>query len=328
MYVIMPVIRAIVYGAARRGASPECICQAAGVSLADLNQAQQRLFHTTAIAIWEQAIEQTGDETLGLSIGQQASPGIVGLIGYLMQSSPTLAAAFRQLEVYNSLITDMLYYHAAIEDHSFVCRFRPSAAWLALSPQTAQQAVLHAMAGTLQVFELLCGKQIRPQQVKLQSGAAQRSLYEQFFSATVFVDQEENALFFPARLADEPLVTFNDGLMRLLQQQASQELLVQHQRGVAELLRGQLLKQAAQHWPSLEEVASQLQLHPRQLQRSLAAEGCSYRQLLEQVRQQLNEGLCQQGNYSQQRLADYLGYSDTSTYRRALRRWKHKGLPA
>jgi hypothetical protein len=110
MYAIMPVIMGIVYGAVRRGASAEAICQGAGVSIRELDQAQQRVPHKTGIAVWEQAIQQTGDGAIGLYIGQQASPGIIGMIGHLMQSSPTLGEAFRQLEHYNGQRKCLLSY--------------------------------------------------------------------------------------------------------------------------------------------------------------------------------------------------------------------------
>jgi AraC-like DNA-binding protein len=321
MYAIMPVIRGIVYGAARRGASADAICQGAGLSLAELDEGQKRVPHPIGIAVWEQALLLTGDETLGLHIGQQASPGVVGMIGHLMQSSPTLGEAFRQLEQYNLLVTDMLFYTAAVEGPYFVCRYTPAAEWLALSPHTAQQAVAQAMAGTLQVFGLLSSQPVRPLKVSLQADPRHHQSYEQFFGVPVAVGQAHNALFFPARLAQEPVVTFNSELMQLLQFNSEQALAQQHS-SFGDRLRQQLLRLAGHHWPTLEELASSQQLHPRQLQRQLEAEGSSYRQLLDEVRQALSQAFLQGRSLNQQQLAELLGYSDASSYRRALRRWR------
>ncbi|WP_040397369.1 AraC family transcriptional regulator ligand-binding domain-containing protein, partial [Cesiribacter andamanensis] len=185
MYAIMPVIRGIVYGAARRGASAELLCQRAGLRLSDLDEGEKRVPHPIGIAVWEQALLLTGDETLGLHLGQQASPGIVGMIGHLMQSSPTLGEAFRQLEQYNLLVTDMLFYTAAVEGPHFVCRYGPAAEWLALSPHTAQQAVAQAMTGTLQVFGLLSSQPVRPLKVSLQAETRHRQAYEHIFGVPV-----------------------------------------------------------------------------------------------------------------------------------------------
>lgn len=321
MYAIMPVIRGVAYGAARRGVSVEELCRRAGVSLQELDDAQKRVPHQIGIAMWEQALHLTADAVLGLHIGQQASPGIIGMIGHLMQSSPTLGEAFRQLEHYNLLITDMLFYSAAVEGAYFVCRYTPAAEWLALSPHTAQHAVAQAMAGTLQVFQLLSSQPIRPQKVTLQAAPAQRQVYEQFFGVPVAFEQEQNALYFPARLAGEPVVTFNSQLMYLLQQSSNQEL-AQQAASFSERVRQQLLRLAGHHWPTVEEIAASLQLHPRQLQRQLEEEGSSFRQLLDQVRQTLSRAFLQSRNLNQQQLAELLGYSDASSYRRALRRWK------
>ncbi|WP_394330763.1 helix-turn-helix domain-containing protein [Cesiribacter andamanensis] len=111
--------------------------------------------------------------------------------------------------------------------------------------------------------------------------------------------------------------------MQLLQLSSAQALARQH-ASFGDRLRSQLLRLAGHHWPTLEELAGSLQLHPRQLQRQLEQEGSSYRQLLDEVRQTLSQAFLQSRSLSQQQLAELLGYSDASSYRRALRRWRQE----
>ena len=71
----------------------------------------------------------------------------------------------------------------------------------------------------------------------------------------------------------------------------------------------------------LEAVAAALQLSDWTLQRKLREHGLSFSQLVEQTRQQLALRYLRQGSLSISELAPLLGYSETSAFSRAFKRW-------
>ena len=72
---------------------------------------------------------------------------------------------------------------------------------------------------------------------------------------------------------------------------------------------------------SLEEVASELHLSARTLKRRLASHGETYSGLLEEQRRERALLLLRSAGLSLDEVAEQLGYSDPSNFRRAFRRW-------
>jgi AraC-like DNA-binding protein len=62
-------------------------------------------------------------------------------------------------------------------------------------------------------------------------------------------------------------------------------------------------------------------MHPKTLSRRLKVEGTSHQQLLDQLRFQLAERYLRDENLSIGEIAFLLGYSDTSSFNKAFKRW-------
>ena len=68
------------------------------------------------------------------------------------------------------------------------------------------------------------------------------------------------------------------------------------------------------------QVARRLHVTPRTLARKLAEEGTSYRAIVDDLRHRMAVDLIKSGS-SMDEIAYLLGYTDTSNFRRAFRRW-------
>ncbi|UUY10208.1 AraC family transcriptional regulator [Pseudomonas sp. J452] len=73
-------------------------------------------------------------------------------------------------------------------------------------------------------------------------------------------------------------------------------------------------------------VAARLHLSPRTLQRRLTESGCSYRQLLEAIRQRHAQHLLDDPSLSLKEVAFLLGYAEQSAFNHAFQRW-HNAAP-
>ncbi len=73
--------------------------------------------------------------------------------------------------------------------------------------------------------------------------------------------------------------------------------------------------------PSLSTLAAGFGISPATLKRQLRRHDTSYQKLIDGVRQQLASFLMQELKLSPRTVAEYLGYHDTSNFRRSLRRW-------
>lgn len=130
-------------------------------------------------------------------------------------------------------------------------------------------------------------------------------------------DQPVNALRFPAAFLDWPLST----AAQLVQQQCERELaeVGGPDRLLVPRVRSILTQEVTP--PILIATARRLHLSPRSLKRKLAAEGASYKQLVEQHCQQLARQWLRGGTLSVAEIATRLGYSDPANFSRAFRQW-------
>ena len=78
-------------------------------------------------------------------------------------------------------------------------------------------------------------------------------------------------------------------------------------------------------FPTLPDVAAELDLHPRTLRRQLAEEGTSFRALLNEARSTLAVDLLCNVGLTVEEVSKRLGYTDTSLFCYAFKRWY--GMP-
>lgn len=81
------------------------------------------------------------------------------------------------------------------------------------------------------------------------------------------------------------------------------------------------LSTAGDGFPTLEALAGELGVSPRTLIRRLRALGTTYQEVRDQSRRDLAEWYLRQSDLAVERIAERLGYADTSNFSRTFRRW-------
>jgi AraC-like DNA-binding protein len=99
--------------------------------------------------------------------------------------------------------------------------------------------------------------------------------------------------------------------------------LVEH-RGITAVVRSKLFRESGR-FPTLPQMAAELDVHPRTLRRQLAEEGTSFRALLNEARSTLAVDLLCNVGLTVDQVSKRLGYTDTSTFCHAFKRWH--GIP-
>ena len=326
MFAHMPIVREIIYGAVRRGASLKDLLVLSGLKEGEIQNSELHVPFEQAQGVWKHAIEKTDDALLGLHLGEDTTPSIVGLTGHLMQTSPDLKTAFQQVCSFNEVFTDMFHYQLVETKNEIILEYKPAILWSKLQPETAMQAVDQAMSGTLNVFKLLSGKKIVP--VKVELGVRSKNHqpeYERVFGASVRFKKENNRLCFTPDQLSIPVLSSDKNLFAIfnsLLAQRKKEL--KNQNPLTHEIN-QLLRQVYQFKaPTLEAMAVQLNLVSRTLQRKLEEEGTSYRDLVLDMRQDLSKQLLKVNDSKVKSIANMLGYADVSSFRRAFKKWTNK----
>lgn len=139
--------------------------------------------------------------------------------------------------------------------------------------------------------------------------------------ANVEFGRAHNRLHVPRAMFDEPLPQADGHTLALCVAQC--DVLMQHneqRRGITAMVRSKLFRESGR-FPALPEVAAELDVHPRTLRRQLADEDTSFRALLNEARSTLAVDLLCNVGLTVDEVSKRLGYTDTSTFCHAFKRW-------
>lgn len=132
----------------------------------------------------------------------------------------------------------------------------------------------------------------------------------------------ENALVLPAALLERPCARADPGLAAVLDRHAAERLeRLGVTSAVADRARAALAEALRESEPSAAQVARRLRMSVRTLTRALAAEGTSYRALLEQLRRELSSKYLDDPAISIAEVAFLLGFKEVSAFYHAFKAW-------
>jgi AraC-like DNA-binding protein len=130
-----------------------------------------------------------------------------------------------------------------------------------------------------------------------------------------------NRLHFPRAMFDEPLPQADRHTLEMCVAQC--DVLMQRnerRRGITALVRTKLFRDSGL-FPTLPDVADELDVHPRTLRRRLAEEGTSFRALLNEARSAVAVDLLRNVGLTVEEVSTRLGYTEVSTFSHAFKRW-------
>ncbi|MDT8447217.1 MAG: AraC family transcriptional regulator ligand-binding domain-containing protein [bacterium] len=273
----------------------------------------------TELLLWDLAAAQ--DPEIGFKLAEQAEARMLGLLGYLMTAQDNLGNLFRCIARYHRLIHDEARLSLRnIGEHPALCHSFSelrSGPGPAASQFTLASLYIIACQETLQKPRLLALHFQGPAQPL---GPA----FERIFQGIDRLwDQEENRLIFAPGQWDLPLRGGQDSGLKAVLDEAAQKALAeippaedwtaQVQRVINEALPLENLDQTL--------VARRLGMSPRSLQRKLGEQGLQFRQMVEQARQQWAQIHLAQAQLNITEIAFLLGFSETSAFTRAFKRW-------
>lgn len=308
---------------ARQGFASEALLARVQLSPAVLGQRDQRIAVSVYLELLAEGVRLTGDEHLGLHLGEAIRPGYYGVLGYLIMSCATLADALHRQARYASLVGNLGCVELDEEPPRPGLEPQVVHSWHPLVSQQQRQHSEETLAGWLTFGHWISGLKIPPTEVRFQHPApADTSEHARIFGCPVLFGQADNALVFPKRLLNTPLGQADAQLRQLLDAHADR-LLGQLNLGhsVIDRARRELARQLPEQGADLELLAQTLQLSPRTLQRRLREAGLSFSQLLDQTREQLVLHYLRDPALELAEIAFLVGFSEAGSLARAFRRW-------
>jgi AraC-like DNA-binding protein len=299
------------------GRDPDALVASAGFAPAQFEHADNEVSYVAASRLLAHCVALTGCTHLGLLIGQHAEPSSLGVAGFMLRSAPNVRAALHDLET-----------HLDLHDQGGALTLSTQGDTARLSYLIHQRGVeasdqIYDLSITMacKILRNLCGDTWSPSEVLLSHRPPLNlAPYKKVFHAPLRFDAEQSAVAFPTHWLDHPLA----GADALLHQHLEREAEALHLRrgqGVAGKLRRLLRTSLPRQTCNASNIASQLGIHQRTLNRRLRAEGTTFRRELEQTRFEVAQQLLSDTTMPLGRIAASLNYADTTAFSRAFRRW-------
>ena len=300
-----------------QGLSPVGVLRQARLPQTLLCQEKITLCTDQFFSLWRAVGELNRDPAVGLKIGRDPRVERYDPVTTAALSARSFGDALAQLARYKHLVCSEEVHLLEQEDAVSIEFVWP----LATGP--APPLLLDAVfSSVIALGRRGTGRALSPERVEFTRKASHRTLYETDFGCPVTFGAPSNALIYSAGALGQGFVTSNPDLLAMLspsleaaltQQSAGQTLPDQ----VKSLQRRLLTAQRS----GIQEVAAEMNLSPRTLQRRLRKMGVHYKDLLQNVRCETAQEYLRQSSLGLEEIAFLLGYEETNSFHRAFQDW-------
>ncbi len=180
------------------------------------------------------------------------------------------------------------------------------------------------LAALLVLLQQIYPTRLRPNRIELiRPDEFPPDEFEKLFGCPVTFGCRRERIFFDVGVADRKLQGSNEALASF-QDSYSEQYLASICRGVTPIrVKREIMKLLPGRGPRLKDVASELHIGARQLQRRLEKERTSFDELVTDIRKQLALSYLEQEDQPLCEIAFLLGYSSQSNFTRAFKAWFH-----
>ena len=299
--------------------SRKTVLAQAGIAESSFDRPEQLLPLVDVLRLFLVIMQASEDPGLGFEIGRRVRPRSYQVLGYVILASSDLGQAIDRLIRFESLSGKLGETRIARGEDQIRLE------WLCpLSGEPARYLVEAAITGWVAFIRPLLAEPLAPSAVCFRHAApSDVARYEEYFQAPVHFNAAFDGVLMAPELLSAPLDTADPGLAGMMEREA-RELLADFDvnSNLASAVRAEIYRQLAGGEPSLESVAQALGLTGRALSKRLTAQSLRFPDMLDSLRKTLAELYMQDQSLSLTDIALLLGFSESSSFSRAFRRWR------
>jgi AraC-like DNA-binding protein len=296
---------------------PAQILNSAALSHADFTKPGARfpathfkdVLHTLAVA--------AGNPRIALNLGEATQPRILGSIGFMMSTAPTLGKAYQTLIDYLPLLLEgaVLQMEQTVEGTLLTLELN----------EPNLQPIEYFLACLVNWPRWLTGQQIPTRVVYLSFPEPENiQTYQRFFAAEVQFDAPHNQLLLASDYLALNCIDANPEMHQLHREFADSLLSKSNQQSALMAQTRNLIRRQLNEGGGTvrrEQIADTLGLSLRTLQRKLGALSTSFQDVYDHTRREVGLQLIQRGQLSFGEIAFQLGFSNQSAFQKAFKRW-------
>src|SRR5690348_3181590 len=300
------------------GLSPDTVLRQAALPMGLFNQDKILVSTEEFFALYRGIAESSSDPAFGLKLGTEERVERYDPIKIAALSARSFRDAVERLSRYKQLTCP--------EEIRVVERGNECAVqfvWLLAHEQEPPLLVDVCFAWIIGLGHRGTGRPLNPKRIEFQRPPAHREMYEAHFHSLVKFKSNQNALIFSKTDMELPFVTYNADLLAAVAPQLEAELSEQlAHKTLTEQAKGILKQLLAGQRPGIQDLARELHLSTRTLQRRLTEQGITFQRLLDEARRELARHYLLHSSRELNETAYLLGYEDANSFFRAFHHWE------
>jgi len=302
------------------GGDCAALLAAAAIPHAALDAPDTLLRLSSVIALLNASALRFGAPDFGLQLAQRQDIRVLGAVSLIARHAATLGAAC-------AAIARNMPYHCpglrmVVEDDparpGFThCRFE----FITETPLAQRHIMELCLCVAEQFFLVVTGGDATGWRISLRHDSAlPLPDYGKFFRSTVQLAQQRNALSFPTRLLKVAIAPDDASLHAAAERHVS-DMMRRFPLDLPQQVEALVRRHLADGCSGLVQVAVQMGVHERTLQRRLKQHGLVFEDIVDRVRRTRAEEYLAHSSMPLAELSAMLGYTEQSSFIRGCRRW-------
>ena len=323
----MPKVRAelvstVLHFVAGAGGNPARVRSAAGLRAGDLLDPARLIDFDLLAAVLAHAAENLGDPSFGLHVGANFHLEGLGLLTYAVLNASTVEIGLQNLVRYLDSLVQGLRPELATKRGETTLKVA-----VGLKRATARHLQESGTLTLVRLLRRLVGdERWVPRAVVLaHARPADVDEHVRLFGVVPAFGGRYNELRFDAAILRHEVPDADRSLVPIVEQRLHEVLGVDaHEEPWLRDLRYRIASRLCDGHPSLADLAPDLGLSPRTLQRRLGERGLVWRDIVQETRLRLATRYLEESDTDLTEVAFLLGYAEQSAFTHAFRRWTRK----
>lgn len=324
LFVAEPIIFSLFRFARQRGVTNMDIFDSLGL---DLEHGLSGKTKSAALAFlpyakaYEYIEHKTQDKELGLHLGEQYNIAALGVVGQIISVSRNIKEAIEKAQAHFNLISNVLNLAIEYGPKTFKLIFQLNHSCLKQTPIASKHLLTSSMVFAYQELKFLIHESFNPVSANFIFNTESPKEYRRIFGCLPSFNTKFNVLEFSNILLSQKVLYADYELLMILEKEACRRL--------ASLKPGHDLKSQIESliysllnptFPSFYDIASNLNMSERTLQRKLMEEGTSYSKITEGIKKDLALKYLRK-DISIKEVSYMMGYSEPASFVNAFKKW-------
>jgi AraC-like DNA-binding protein len=313
--MVYPILKTLI----QQGIDQERILAQANIDLTILRDNEARLSNEQFVRLTEAAAVISSDEAFGLHQGQRVEVSDLGVIGYVMLHSGTIAQALTAYQKYNLVVCSGYNISWKVEDDEAIIEMT----YDNLQGKPGRHCMEDMVSTVYHLMIKLCCRAIPLKEVhfthqlggELGEYIAVLGIAPRFGCEGNSIRLGKDVLEYPILLADPRLLaTFESIADEARHKLASGRLFS------TELYQW-IIKSITHHLPTLKDASRAFRMSVRSLQDKLKQENMTYQEMISRVRKELAISYLARPEHRVSDVAYLLHFSEPSAFHNAFKKW-------